>query len=81
MGTGDKATLWVRAEWDAEAQYWYVADSNVAGLATGAATVPELIERLHAIIPELIELNALSIPAGAYLDLDAHYSQPMRLTA
>jgi predicted RNase H-like HicB family nuclease len=47
----------VRAEWDSEAKVWFVADSDVPGLATGAATLPELLTKLQAMIPELIELN------------------------
>jgi len=47
----------VHAEWDHEAKVWFVSDSDVPGLATGAATLPELQDKLQAMIPELIELN------------------------
>ena len=50
-------TITVHAEWDPEAEVWFVADSDVPGLVTGAATLPELLTKLKAMIPELIELN------------------------
>jgi predicted RNase H-like HicB family nuclease len=50
-------TFTVKAEWDAEAEVWFVSESNVPGLVTGAATLPELLTKLQAMIPELIELN------------------------
>jgi predicted RNase H-like HicB family nuclease len=47
----------VHAEWDPEAEVWFVSESDVPGLVTGAATLPELQAKLQAMIPELIELN------------------------
>ena len=51
-------TFTVKAEWDDEAACWYVADSDVPGLVTGANTLPELLAKLQEMIPELLELNA-----------------------
>ena len=36
---------------------WYVASSNVPGLATEAKTIDELSKKLSVMVPELIELN------------------------
>jgi len=47
----------IRAEWDDEAQVWVATSDDVPGLVTEAATIEDLIERLRAIIPELMELN------------------------
>ena len=48
----------VRADYDPEAKSWYVFDSDVPGLSTGAATLEELEAKLPDMIVELLELNA-----------------------
>jgi Domain of unknown function (DUF1902) len=48
----------VRADYDADAKTWYVFDSDVPGLSTGAATLEELEAKLPAMIVDLLELNA-----------------------
>lgn len=55
MQTGQ--VLHIHAEWDEEVSVWYVTESEVPGLATEAATVQELIEKLKVMVPELMELN------------------------
>ncbi len=47
----------VRADYDPEAKSWYVFDSDVPGLATGADTLEDLEARLPGMIVELLELN------------------------
>lgn len=47
----------IRAEWDDEAQVWVATSDDVTGLVTEAPTIEALVERLRAIIPELMELN------------------------
>jgi predicted RNase H-like HicB family nuclease len=54
----DVRAFTVRAEWDPEAEVWYVSESDVPGLATEAATIEELKRKLDVMVPELIELNA-----------------------
>jgi predicted RNase H-like HicB family nuclease len=49
----------VRAEWDGEAGVWVASSDDVPGLATGADTFEELIEKLRVVIPELLEENGL----------------------
>ncbi len=52
-------TNWtIRADYDPEAKSWYVFDSDVPGLATGADTLEELEAKLPDMIVELLELNA-----------------------
>ena len=52
----------VRAEWDGEAGVWVASGDDVPGLATGADTFEELVEKLRVVIPELLEENGL-LPA------------------
>ncbi len=53
----------VIAEWDEDARVWIASSDDVPGLATGADTFEELIEKLKVIIPELLVENGL-LPAG-----------------
>lgn len=49
----------ITAEWDDEAQVWFVADSDVPGLATEADTIDNLARKLQVMVPELLELNGV----------------------
>jgi predicted RNase H-like HicB family nuclease len=49
----------VRAEWDGEAGVWVASSDDVPGLATGANTFEELVEKLRIVIPEFLEENGL----------------------
>ena len=48
----------IRADYDPESKSWYVFDSEVPGLSTGADTLEALEAKLPDMIVELIELNA-----------------------
>ncbi len=48
---------YVKAEWDEEAEVWYVSQSDVPGLAAEAATPQEMIDLVGELVPELLELN------------------------
>jgi len=52
----------VVAEWDEEAQVWVASSEDVPGLATGADTLEDLIQKLKVVIPELLIENGL-LPA------------------
>lgn len=54
----------VACQWDAEAQVWYVAETDVPGLATEAATLEEMERKLLRMVPELVELNESGGPSG-----------------
>ncbi len=43
--------------WDEDAQVWYVAETDVPGLATEAATVEEVEDWLLRMVPELVAVN------------------------
>lgn len=49
--------LFVRAEWDEEAAVWVATSDDVPGLATEAATLEDLVEKLKILIPELLDAN------------------------
>ncbi len=51
----------INATWDEEARWWVATSDDVPGLATGAATWPELLSKLATVIPELLELNEVDI--------------------
>ena len=52
----------VQCEWDPDARVWVATSDDVPGLATGADTLDELIEKLKVVIPELLEANGLLQP-------------------
>lgn len=52
-----KRTYTVHCEWDAEAKVWYVADSDVPGLAAEAPTVEAMQAVLLERVPELVRAN------------------------
>lgn len=56
---------------DDEAGVWYVADSDVPGLATGADTLDDLVEKLRTLIPELIEANG-ALPSAPEIHFVVH---------
>ena len=57
----------VTCHWDEEAQVWYVAETDVPGLATEAATVEEMEDKLLRMVPELLALNQAPGPTQPVL--------------
>jgi predicted RNase H-like HicB family nuclease len=51
-------TYTVTCHWDDDARMWYVADTDVPGLATEAATLDEMESKLTHMIAELLAVNA-----------------------
>ena len=47
----------ILATWDAEAGVWVATSEEVLGLATEADTIPDLVEKLERILPELLVEN------------------------
>jgi predicted RNase H-like HicB family nuclease len=52
-------TYHVTAEWDDNARVWVASSEDVPGLATGADTFEDLVEKLKIVIPELLVENGL----------------------
>jgi len=57
------SSIIVRAEWDDEAKVWVATSEDIPGLATEADTMEVLRQKLHVMIPELIEANGLEFRA------------------
>lgn len=49
--------LVVKAAYDPEARVWFVEDSDLHGLNSEAATLEELVEKLPAVVADLLEAN------------------------
>jgi predicted RNase H-like HicB family nuclease len=52
-------TLFIRAEWDDEAEVWVATSDDVPGLATEADTIEALSIKLQSMVPELLEANGV----------------------
>ena len=50
--------LLVIAQWDNEVGVWVATSDDIPGLVTEAASLDELLERVLAVVPELLEDNA-----------------------
>ena len=59
--------------WDADAKVWVATSEDVPGLATEAGDLEALLRKLEAMVPELLELNAIGRfdEAGASFELVA----------
>ena len=55
----------VKAEWDDEARVWVASSEDVPGLVTEAETLEALVDKLRAMVPELLELNGVLSPEAA----------------
>jgi len=64
----------VTAFWDSEAEVWVATSDDVPGLVTEAVDADELIGKLRAMIPELLEANGL-------LDHDKAVDIPMHISS
>jgi len=54
----------VNAIWDADHKVWVAESEDVPGLATGADTLEELIEKLKVAIPEMLAENGIPFETG-----------------
>ncbi|WP_082554942.1 DUF1902 domain-containing protein [Devosia sp. Root635] len=54
------------AQWDNEAGVWVATSDDIPGLVTEAASLDELLERVLAVAPELLEDNAHLIEDGSH---------------
>lgn len=60
--------LFIRAEWDAEANVWVATSDDVPGLATEADTIEALSAKLDVMVPELLDANGY--PDGAEVSFE-----------
>ena len=50
-------TLFIRAEWDDDANVWVATSDDVPGLATEAETIEALSAKLQIMVPDLLDAN------------------------
>ena len=66
----------VSAKWDAEAEVWIAESVQVPGLATGADTLEDLVEKLKVAVPELLAENYISFePDNLPFKIEAQRSE------
>ena len=68
----DKISLLVHLDYDAEAEVWYIAKSDIPGLSLEASTASALVDKILATAPELLELNEGLLVDG----IEAHVNEP-----
>jgi predicted RNase H-like HicB family nuclease len=74
----------VHADWDPEVSVWVATSEDVPGLATEAATLEVLTEKLRILIPELLEANHLlggDQPEAISFELTSHREERVRLAS
>jgi predicted RNase H-like HicB family nuclease len=65
----------VNVEWDPDAKVWVAESNDVPGLATGADTLEELIERLKVAIPEMLTGNGIAFEPGLRFKIEVERSE------
>jgi hypothetical protein len=58
-------TIEVRAQWDPEAGIWWAESADLPGLVSEAPTLDALVERVSAVIPDLLALAEGPIATGS----------------
>lgn len=71
----------IQADWDAEAGVWVATSDDVLGLATEADTIPQLVEKLERILPELLVENGQiqkkdGLPDVPFCVMHQHVARP-----
>jgi len=73
------ADIVVHATWDAEGKVWLAESDDVPGLATGADTLEQLVEKMKVAIPELLEENGLVSAGPLPFEIKAERSEFARV--
>lgn len=74
----------IDAFWDTEAGVWVATSDEVLGLATEAATIEQLSQKLHVMIPELIQANQLlpeNYQGAIEFELISHRQESIQVAA
>ncbi len=53
----------IKATWDPEVRVWVAESDDVPGLITEADTMEQLVNKLHILIPELLQENGVDTRA------------------
>lgn len=62
----------VKAFWDSDARVWVAESDDVPGLITEAETMEKLIDKLHILIPELLQENEMLSTELREIPFDLH---------
>jgi predicted RNase H-like HicB family nuclease len=73
--------FFVRAEWDNEANVWYVAETDLPGLAVEGDTLEEFTENVRESAIDLVELNADLIGVDGPYPIEITTHQEMKICA
>jgi Domain of unknown function (DUF1902) len=76
-----KNALTIHCAYDPDVKVWYVAATDVPGLATEADTMDALEKRIQAVVPELLALNAHLFTQGTIPPIITHFERPLILAA
>lgn len=81
-----KNVIFVNAEFDPEAEVWFVESSNVPGLNAEASSIELLVSRLPDVIADLAELSdvleGFASEGGEYrIEVVAHAATKLNLSA
>ena len=77
-------TFVIDVQWDAEADVYVATSEDVPGLATEAGSLDALIERVKAVVPELLRDNGIISGDAAHdlsLSFMARRSETIRTAA
>jgi predicted RNase H-like HicB family nuclease len=59
----------VTAQWDDEASVWVATSEDIVGLVTEAPTLDQLLERVVAVAPELLDDNGVALSGRGTVDI------------
>jgi len=62
----------IKAFWDSDALVWVAESDDVPGLITEAETMEKLIDKLHILIPELLQENEMLSTELQEIPFDLH---------
>jgi len=59
----------VQTRWDEDGQVWWAESDDIPGLVAEADTFEELVDVVHGLAPELLELNGPKLKKGLELPI------------
>lgn len=73
--------MFVKADFDRDANVWYVSDSDIPGLVTEAATFDDLCQKIPIMAAELLSLNGGAESGEVLIEIIAHTTSKVKLAA
>jgi predicted RNase H-like HicB family nuclease len=80
---GQDRSISVRAEWDRDAKVWVATSEDLPGLVTESETFEGLVERIEAVVPELLSADVAScgIAESASIHVIVHADRELVVSA